>query len=339
MIQSRWWAVGTAALTLLISACSAPSAAGPTSSSSSSSTIEQLPSSNPAVTVITDPATTSTTSTTLPPTTTTTVPALKVPLDHTVKKGEHSDAVAYIQDRLIKIGFDPGALDGTYGTSVQDAVWAFQELLGLNGKDVTGEVTPELWDKMQDPLTVKPRDPTTAAIRHVEIYLPEQVLILWNPDGTPRLITHISTGSGHDWCEKGWCGKAITPSGVYGVKRFHKGWEQAPLGLLYNAVYFNGGIAMHGALSVPNYPASHGCIRMPVHVAEYFHTLVETGDPVLVYDGQQDPRTQGSPQPPVNVTDPNATTTTTTATTVPGATTLVPTTIAPTTTTTAPHAP
>jgi hypothetical protein len=121
------------------------------------------------------------------------------------------------------------------------------------------------------------------------------------------------------------------------VKRFHQGWEQAPLGLLYNAVYFNGGIAMHGALEVPNYPASHGCIRMPVHIAEYFHTLVGTGDPVLVYDGQNDPRTQGSPPPPVNKTDPNATTTTTT---VPGGTTLVPgaTTVAPTTTV-APPAP
>jgi hypothetical protein len=337
MIQLRWSAVGTAALTLLISACSAPSAAGPTSTSSSS-TIDPIPTTDTSAPLVTDPTTTtSTTSTTLGPTTTTTVPALKVPLDHTVKFGEHSDAVAYIQDRLIKIGFDPGALDGTYGTSVRDAVWAFQELQGLNGKDVTGEVTPELWDKMQDPLTIAPRDATTAAIRHVEIYIPEQVLILWNPDGTPRIITHISTGSGHDWCEKGWCGKAITPTGVYMVKRFHQGWEQAPLGLLYNAVYFNGGIAMHGALDVPNYPASHGCIRMPVHIAEYFHTLVGTGDPVLVFDGQNDPRTQGSPPPPVNVTDPKATTTTTT---VAGATTLVPgsTTVAPTTTV-APPAP
>ena len=65
----------------------------------------------------------------------------------------------------VRLGFDPGALDGTFGTGVQDAVWAFQELQGLDGKDVTGEVTPELWDKMQDPLVVAPRDATTAAIR------------------------------------------------------------------------------------------------------------------------------------------------------------------------------
>jgi hypothetical protein len=321
MVLPRRSVVEVAAFTLVLSSCSASSAADPTSTSL---TLDPTPSSDPTVSVITDPATTtttSTTSTTLPPTTTT-IPALKVPLDHTVKKGEHSDAVAYIQDRLIKIGFDPGPLDGTFGEQVEQAVWAFQELQGLDGKDVTGEVRPELWDKMQDPLTVKPRDPTTAAIRHVEIYIPEQVLILWNPDATPRLITHISSGSGQDWCDKGWCGQAITPSGVYEVIRFHQGWEQAPLGLLYNAVYFNGGIAMHGALSVPNYPASHGCIRMPVNIAEYFHTLVETDDPVLVFDGQQDPRTYGSPPPPVNVTDPSATTTV--PPTTPGASTAVP---------------
>ena len=140
MIQLRWSAVGTAALTLLISACSASSAAGPTSTSS---TIDPTPNIETSAPVITDPTTTtstSTTSTTVPPTTTPTVPALKVPLDHVVKMGEHSDAVAYIQDRLIKLGFDPGPLDGSFGTVVQEAVWAFQELQGLDGKDVNGQV-------------------------------------------------------------------------------------------------------------------------------------------------------------------------------------------------------
>ena len=56
------------------------------------------------------------------------------------------------------------------------------------------------------------------------------------------------------------------------------GWRHAPLGLLYNPVYFNGGIAVHGAPSVPNYPASHGCVRIPMHIAQYFPGLVANGD-------------------------------------------------------------
>ena len=40
------------------------------------------------------------------------------------------------------------------------------------------------------------------------------------------------------------------------------GWRDAPLGMLWRPKYFNGGIAVHGAPSVPPYPASHGCVRM-----------------------------------------------------------------------------
>ena len=57
----------------------------------------------------------------------------------------------------------------------------------------------------------------------------------------------------------------------------------APLGRLYNPVYFNGGIAVHGAGSVPNHPASHGCVRIPMHIAEYFPALVNTGDVIEVF--------------------------------------------------------
>ena len=70
-------------------------------------------------------------------------------------------------------------------------------------------------------------------------------------------------------------GRSATPGGC-------TGWRHAPLGLLYNPVYFNGGIAVHGALSVPDYPASHGCVRIPMHIAEYFPGLVANGDSVVV---------------------------------------------------------
>ena len=45
---------------------------------------------------------------------------------------------------------------------------------------------------------------------------------------------------------------------LYRYGRRVEGWRDAPLGRLYNPVYFNGGIAVHGAGSVPDRPASHG---------------------------------------------------------------------------------
>ncbi|MGH1492402.1 MAG: L,D-transpeptidase family protein [Acidimicrobiales bacterium] len=41
-------------------------------------------------------------------------------------------------------------------------------------------------------------------------------------------------------------------------------------------------MAFHGASSVPLYPASHGCIRLPMHVAEYLPGELPNGTPVHV---------------------------------------------------------
>ena len=78
---------------------------------------------------------------------------------------------------------------------------------------------------------------------------------------------------------------ATTPSGRFAYTRFVSGWDKSPLGQLYQPYYFNGGIAVHGYSSVRTMPASHGCARIPMHIAEYFHTLVHVGDPVYVFGG------------------------------------------------------
>jgi hypothetical protein len=128
---------------------------------------------------------------------------------------------------------------------------------------------------------------------------------------------------------------------AYKFNRRISGWREAVLGLLYNPVYFNGGIAMHGALSVPSYPASHGCIRLPLHVADYFPSLVKNGDDVLVFDGKKSPREYGQIPPPANSVDPTATTAipadpADTATSVPGSPASGPLPSGPTTTAPAP---
>lgn len=82
------------------------------------------------------------------------------------------------------------------------------------------------------------------------------------------------------------CEVATTPSGRFTYTRFVSGWDKSPLGQLYQPFYFNGGIAVHGYDSVPTTPASHGCTRIPMHIAEYFHTLVKVGDPVYVFGGE-----------------------------------------------------
>lgn len=46
------------------------------------------------------------------------------------------------------------------------------------------------------------------------------------------------------------------------------------------SVQIAGNYFIHGFKSVPNHPASHGCIRMPVDSAEQFYHWVQLGTPV-----------------------------------------------------------
>ena len=248
--------------------------------------------------------------------------------------GSAGDDVTRLQHRLVELGFDPGPADGQFGPATQMAVWAYQKLVvGLTGSAVTGKVTPDLWTRMEQSLTIHPLRPN-ATPTHVEVYLPSQTAVLFQ-DGKARLITHISSGTGQEWCEEGYCSVAITPGGVYQFGRRVDGWDDSVLGQLYNPVYFNYGVAIHGAYNVPLYPASHSCVRIPMHIAKYFPSLVKRGDQVFVFDGVKDPEAYGAQPPPFNTKDPNATTTTeATTTTVPKTTTTKP----GATTTTAPAA-
>jgi hypothetical protein len=252
-----------------------------------------------------------------------------------VAKGAKGDEVARIQDRLKQLGFDPGPVDGMFGTATVQSIWAYQRLLGKTRKEADGVVTPELWDRMQDPFPLAPYD-GQATGTFLEVDLVRQVAIVWN-DKTPKLITHISTGNGKDYCSDigAWCSNATTPAGAYKVSRKVPGWRESDLGKLYNPVYFNGGIAVHGSENVPNYRDSHGCVRIPMHIAEYFPTLMRKGDEVLVYDGVKLPREYGAVAAPPNIDDPSRTTTLPPEETVPPVATTVP---APSTAATAPPA-
>jgi hypothetical protein len=285
--------------------------------------------------------------TTLPPIAT---PAPSVsqpaaPLDRALALGSVGATVKQVQSRLRDLGFDPGPADGQFGPATERAVWAFEKLvLGVPRAAVQGVVTPELWAALHGRVEIAPR--RSPGGTHLEVYLPEQVAVLFS-DGSPTLVTHISSGDGLEWCDevtidnddgtqttKGICGRSVTPGGVFHFERKYEGWRNAALGRLYNPVFFNYGIAVHGASNVPNRPVSHGCVRIPLHIAEYFPTLVEIGDTVFVFDGVEEPEHYGAQLPVFDWNDPDYVTTTTAPTSTSSATS----TTTPATTTTHPHA-
>jgi hypothetical protein len=296
-----------------------------------------------------DGSSTDTTTTSVAPTPSTTpLP----PLTRTLTQGAVGEDVRMVQQRLKDLAFDPNLVDGDYGYNTIQAVWAFEKLVMQRPRTkATGEVTPEMWEMMKRNDLITPRRPAAPTPRHAEIYLPEQVMVVFSA-GKPTLVTHISTGDNEPWCEevtidpgeqgnpgdepikKGICGESITPAGYYYFYNRRSGTRQSKLGTMWNPVYFNEGIAVHGAAQVPNQPASHGCVRIPMHVSEYFPSLVEYGDRVYVFDGVKEPEEYGAPVPPADRPDPNYTTTTSSTTTTSPSTTTSTTTTVPATTTT-----
>ncbi len=53
-----------------------------------------------------------------------------LPLFRTVRRGDEGEDVAQLQRALVRLGFDPGEIDGVYGSDTEDAVVAFYESRG-----------------------------------------------------------------------------------------------------------------------------------------------------------------------------------------------------------------
>ncbi|MEA3018508.1 MAG: hypothetical protein QOI47_32 [Actinomycetota bacterium] len=256
--------------------------------------------------------------------------------DGVLESGEHGDGVAAVQRRLGELHFDPGPVDGAFGAATAYAVEGFQNLSGMKAD---GKVGPEVLAALANPPAWAPLVPDGEPNR-VEVDLSRQLLFLY-AGGEIKLISHVSTGSGAEYCSEGTCGrKAITRVGAFRFMWRFSGWHESPLGKLYNPVFFtNDGIAVHGATSVPTYPASHGCVRIPMHIAEYFPTLVKAGDAVYVLSGPgthvgaPPPRSRPPGPPPADPpTSPDTTpdsSTSTTSTTTTSSTTSTSTTTVP----------
>ena len=236
--------------------------------------------------------------------------------------GSHGSVVLAYQRRLKQLHFDPGPLDGAYGNDTQYAVTAVDKLFGL-ARD--GAITAAVRQVLEH-FAYRPALPNAEAAR-VEVDLDRQVLTVYQ-DWQPILITTASTGSGEYFCGgTDGCQYAITPAGHFRFQFEHHGWDNGKLGEMWNPYYFDGGIAVHGLPSVPPYPASHGCVRIPMDIANYFPTLVRDGESVYVVGTAMKPGN--------NYVGPAPTTSTTTTTTTVGHATIT----APRATETVPHRP
>jgi peptidoglycan hydrolase-like protein with peptidoglycan-binding domain len=198
----------------------------------------------------------------------------------TLHEGMGGSDVKALQQRLAALKYYAGGADGQFGPNTLEAVWAFQEVQGIGVDGIVGPVTAK---SLVHPKAYAPRYPHGGATR-VEVNLTKRVLVLYRSNAV-ALISHVSSGGGYRYCSPNGCSYAITPTGSYHTTTYMPGWVTVPLGKMYNPVFFIGTTyAIHGDTDVPLGPVSHGCVRIPMDIAAFFHTLVSShGTPVFVF--------------------------------------------------------
>lgn len=280
-----------------------------------------------AVTTSSTSTTTSTTTTTTLPPPLPAIPGATVPGTPPAPlpglgQGANSPEVLALEKRLADLRYDVGNVDGRFDIATHHAVMAFQKVSNLPR---TGRATPDVMGALAGASLPAALLPAGGADR-VEIDLKRQVLLLWQGGNLVRTLS-VSTGTGKKYCVDGQCAKAVTPGGSFRITRKIKGLRVSRLGKLFNPLYFNGGIAIHGSGSVPAGPASHGCVRIPMVSSLWFFNAVPAGTPVYVIGGVRAPVPFGELAPGE---DPSASSTTTPpATAAPDTTTTTTTTVAP----------
>jgi peptidoglycan hydrolase-like protein with peptidoglycan-binding domain len=78
-----------------------------------------------------------------------------------------------------------------------------------------------------------------------------------------------------------------TPSGIFSIlekKVYHESnlYSASPMPFMQRLTW--SGIALHESNSVPSYPASHGCVRMPKAFAKMLYQMTERGVHVVIAD-------------------------------------------------------
>jgi N-acetylmuramoyl-L-alanine amidase len=174
--------------------------------------------------------------------------------------GARGPAVNGLERRLASLGYALRGIDRLYAIDTRDAVLALQKVTGLPR---TGRVDARTWRAIDSARRPAPRFRGT----HVEVYKGRQVAFEVQ-NGRVVGITHVSTGA-----------TGNTPLGTWQVYRKVTGWDW----VLWYPLYFHRGFALHGYPSVPAYPASHGCVRMPMWFAPAFNARWPYGATVRIF--------------------------------------------------------
>jgi hypothetical protein len=174
--------------------------------------------------------------------------------------GSRGAGVLALERRLAELRYVLPRIDAAYGVDTVEAVLAFQAVEHLPR---TGRVDLRTWRRLAAARTPMPRMRGT----HMEVSKGSQYLMVVRNDRVTTIV-HVSTGA-----------TGNTPLGRFRIYRKNAGWDW----VLWYPMYFLRGFAIHGYPSVPAYPASHGCVRVPMWIAPRLFAQFTYGQTVYLY--------------------------------------------------------
>jgi lipoprotein-anchoring transpeptidase ErfK/SrfK len=186
----------------------------------------------------------------------------------TLQVGSRGSDVLALRRRLAELRFYVPGPSALFDSKLFDSVVAFQKAQRLERNGVIGA---SVWRALGTAGT--PRARYRMPARHIEVDKRRQIL-LNVVGGEVAGVLPVSSGA-----------TGNTPEGAW-----HILWK-APatstwLGnaILYRTMTFHTNFAIHGFYSVPTYPASHGCVRIPVWAANWLYEQSPVGERVYVYE-------------------------------------------------------
>ncbi len=181
-----------------------------------------------------------------------------------LKRGECSPVVGAFKSHLAKMGYVSGG-GRCFTARLGREVLAYRK---VNDMDRTKKAGPGLVQSAfegKGAYHVK----YPQAGEHAEVPLDKQVLVLIK-DGKPFAIYPVSTG------------KPSTPTitGHYSFYRQEPGYNSEGM---YYSFYWHNGYAVHGYHEVPDYAASHGCVRTFIADQPRIYEELHFGESIFVF--------------------------------------------------------
>jgi hypothetical protein len=181
-----------------------------------------------------------------------------------VGPGSGRTKIKLLQDGLARLGFVTSR-GGSWDAALGRAVLAFRKTNRMARNSSASKQVFSLLLSGHGGFALKYPN----AGHHVEADLGRQVLVLADKGKVERIYPMSS-------------GKPSTPTVVGSFRFYRKTPGTNAKGMVFSS-YFIRGYAIHGYHDVPNYNASHGCLRVPIPNAVSIFNWVRLGDQIFVY--------------------------------------------------------